>query len=312
MQAGVLAAIRAEQGHLQQNIFGEKSQVVPQLERSEPSPATHPPAIERQVQSAVVGEKSAAPMRVEPLVETAEGTEVYQRQEPAKVYQRQEPAVTESSRVEAVQIDQEPVAEQLLPREEEGRGLEILGQVDNLYIFCRSQAGLVVIDQHAAHERLLYEKLKKHFSANSMVKQNLLFPETVELSLYQSQLVEKHLEDLEKMGFSLRDFGGNSYVIGAIPALAGQIAPQKIFFDVLEQFGADGKSRKDAGDMLDSILASMACRAAIKAGARLSQREMESLLADMAAADLFSHCPHGRPVVKQFSSDEIKKWFYRT
>lgn len=191
-------------------------------------------------------------------------------------------------------------------------GLRILGQVGNLYIFCQSYDGIIVIDQHAAHERLLYEKLKKNFSENSMVKQNLLFPETVELSLFQASLVEKHLEDIERMGFSLREFGGDSYVISAIPALAGQMAPQKIFFDILEQFGSDGQARKDAGDMLDTVLATMACRAAVKAGTGLSHKEIESLLDEMAVADLFSHCPHGRPVVKQFSSDDIKKWFYRT
>lgn len=191
-------------------------------------------------------------------------------------------------------------------------GLTILGQVDTLYIFCKAAHGIIVIDQHAAHERLLYEKLKKHFSENSMVKQNLLFPETVELSLFQGSLVEKHLEDIERMGFSLREFGGDSYVISAIPALAGQIAPQKIFFDVLEQFGTDGQNKKNAGDMLDTVLATMACRAAVKAGTVLSHREIESLLEEMAVANLFSHCPHGRPVVKQFTSDDIKKWFYRT
>lgn len=214
--------------------------------------------------------------------------------------------------ITAPSVSQDNQVQQALPPQQPPNRLEILGQIDNLYIFCSTPKGLVVIDQHAAHERLLYEKLKYHFSRSSMVKQNLLFPETVELSTFQSQLVEKHLEDIEKIGFSLRDFGGNSYVISAIPALAGQIPPQKIFFDVLEQFGADQSQKRNAGDILDTILATMACRAAVKAGTSLNHQEMESLLKDMAAADLFSHCPHGRPVVKQFDTDEIKKWFYRT
>lgn len=194
--------------------------------------------------------------------------------------------------------------------ETQDHGLNYMGQVANLFLFCQTPDGIVVIDQHAAHERLLFEKLKNNFTNNNMVKQNLLFPETVELSIYQSQLVEKHLEDLERMGFSLRDFGGNHYVISAIPALAGQIAPQTIFFDTLEQFGNDGSSQMK-GDILDTVLATMACRAAVKGGTNLSPREVDILLKDMANANLFSHCPHGRPVVKQFSSDEIKKWFHR-
>jgi DNA mismatch repair protein MutL len=199
----------------------------------------------------------------------------------------------------------------LLPEKPEGHGLQIIGQFGDLYIFCRSNEGLLVIDQHAAHERLLYEELRKQYLGRSIARQNLLFPETVELTLFQLQLVEKHTEELEHMGFTLREFGGNAYLISAVPALAGKSNPSELLIDVLEQFGSES-NRRDTGDRIDTILATMACKAAVKAGTALSLQEMDALLNRMAKADLFSHCPHGRPVVKQFSQNEIKKWFYRT
>jgi len=188
--------------------------------------------------------------------------------------------------------------------------LLIIGQFDNLYIFCKNSEGLLVIDQHAAHERLLYEKLKKQFLENNIPRQNLLFPVTIELSLFQAQLMEKHGEEIAGMGFSIRDFGGSSFIISAVPALAGHADPEELFNDILEKFGSE--SGKGGGGYIDTILATMACKAAVRAGTALSTVEIDNLLNEMVKADLFSHCPHGRPVVKQFTETEVKKWFYRT
>jgi len=188
--------------------------------------------------------------------------------------------------------------------------LLVIGQFEDLYIFCRNSEGLLIIDQHAAHERLLYEKLRKQFLEGNVPRQNLLFPETVELSLFQAQLVEKYREEIGGMGFSIREFGGNSYIISAVPALAGQANPGELFNDILEKFGSEGG--KGGGGYIDTILATMACRAAVKAGTELSKVEIDNLLNEMVRADLFSHCPHGRPVVKQFTAIEVKKWFHRT
>lgn len=189
--------------------------------------------------------------------------------------------------------------------------LIIVGQYDDLYIFCKTSEGLLVIDQHAAHERLLYEKLRKQYLANTVVRQTLMFPETVELSIFQAQLVEKNEKEINRIGFSIREFGGNTYIISAVPALAGLANGRELFLDILEQFGSEN-SKGDTGGFLDTILATMACKAAVKAGTKLSNPEIDTLLNDMTRADLFSHCPHGRPVVKLFTRDEVKKWFYRT
>ncbi len=189
--------------------------------------------------------------------------------------------------------------------------LIVIGQFDNLYIFCKSSEGLLVIDQHAAHERLLYEKLRIQYLASNIVRQTLMFPETIELSLFQAQLVEKYGEELNTIGFSIREFGGNTFILSAVPALAGTINPSELFFDILLQFGNEHDTR-DKGGLLDTVLATVACKAAVKAGTALSRQEIDKLLDEMVKADLFSHCPHGRPVVKFFSTTDVKKWFYRT
>jgi DNA mismatch repair protein MutL len=188
--------------------------------------------------------------------------------------------------------------------------LLIIGQFDDLYIFCRDSEGLLVVDQHAAHERLLYEKLHKQYLEKSVISQTLMFPETVELSIFQAQLTLNNLEEIKRMGFTVNEFGGNTFVISAVPALAGLSNPRELFLDILEQFGSE--QNRGGGGILDNILANMACKAAVKAGTSLSMREIDNLLNNMAQANLFSHCPHGRPVIKRFSTDEVKKWFYRT
>jgi DNA mismatch repair protein MutL len=188
--------------------------------------------------------------------------------------------------------------------------LVVVGCFRDLYIFCRNGDNLIVIDQHAAHERLLYEDLRKQYLQGRIATQNLLFPVTLELTVYQSQLVEANLEGLEAMGFALRDFGATTWVLSGVPALAGSSSPQELLLEVLEHFGSESGS---AGtDRLEHILSTMACKAAVKSGDVLSAEEIKALLERLAKADLFSHCPHGRPVVKVFDPLEIKKWFHRT
>ncbi len=220
-----------------------------------------------------------------------------------------EPIAKSSPAPRNVPVDQNGIPDQ--EQKTVRHNLLVVGQFDDLYIFCKSGDGLLVIDQHAAHERLLYEKLRRQYLAKTVARQILMFPETIELSLFQAQLVEQNEPAIDRLGFTVREFGGNTFIISAVPALAGTISPGELFLDILEQFGSE-QNRGDSGGFLDVILATMACRAAVKAGTPLSTREIDTLLNEMARADLFSHCPHGRPVVKQFTGDEVKKWFYRS
>ncbi len=189
--------------------------------------------------------------------------------------------------------------------------IQVIGQYKNLYIFCQAGDQLLVIDQHAAHERLLYEQFRKQYIGGRVSSQTLMFPESIELSPSQCLLVENNKEELSRMGFAITEFGGATYVISAVPALAGQCRASDIFFDVLDSCGSSGSTDLHGGK-LENILATMACKAAVKSGDGLSPEEIKALLDKMAEAELFSHCPHGRPVLKSFSDAEIQKWFHRT
>lgn len=212
-----------------------------------------------------------------------------------------------STPIRPVPANQQPLPESSVT----GHGLKVIGHYANLYIFCQSpDGGLLVVDQHAAHERLLFEDLKRQFLQGHIASQALLFPATVELSIAEAERVEHHMQEIQQMGFTVREFGGNSFIISSIPAMAGQCNPGELFRDVLERFGGT-EEKRGRGAMLDDILASMACKTAVKAGDQLHAREIDALLTRMAKADLFSHCPHGRPVLKHFTAREVKKWFHR-
>jgi len=196
-----------------------------------------------------------------------------------------------------------------------------IGQLMGLYVLCESTNGkdrsLVVIDQHAAHERLLFETLKKQLATKRITRQPLLFPEIIEFNLDQIEILKKYGEEIEKLGIDIEEFGDESYALKAVPALLVHLAPQEIMASVVKQFaahleGGNSGSSKNMTARIDEILSSLACRAAVKAGRTLEPEEINELLKNMREADVFSHCPHGRPVFKVFAAEQIKKWFHRT
>ena len=196
-----------------------------------------------------------------------------------------------------------------------------IGQFMDLYLLCEARRGeenfLVLIDQHAVHERILFEKLKKQFDSKQMESQNLLFPKMLELTPESADILEKNREEIRMLGIVVEEFGGDNFIIKAVPSVISHLDPEEILSGILTQFsGADyshenGRKRKDA-TRLEDILSSMACKAAIKAGQNLTHLEMQQLLKLMKESRAFTHCPHGRPVVRMFSAVEIKKWFHRT
>jgi len=199
--------------------------------------------------------------------------------------------------------------------EQEGNlsGLSLIGQLLDLYLLCEKDGQLLVIDQHAAHERILYGKLRQAYLSSTVPAQNLLFPVTVELGPDHCELVDRQGEILSQLGLDVAHFGESTYVIKAVPALVSTLSPADILSETLD--GLRGSNlREDEGipAAVDSLFASMACKAAIKAGNSLQPEEMLELLLQMEESAVFSHCPHGRPVIKTFSRPEIEKWFHRT
>ncbi len=188
--------------------------------------------------------------------------------------------------------------------------LRLLGQVAECYLLCESDGGLLVVDQHAAHERLLFEELRQRYSADNVARQQLLFPKVLECTLKERQILEENGQELERLGLELEEFGGDSFVVKAVPAIMGTTPPEEVVAAILAQLGEESSGR--GSQRVEAVLASMACKAAVKAGQRLAPQEMEHLLQKMQEADIFSHCPHGRPVARRFSPDDLKKWFHRT
>jgi DNA mismatch repair protein MutL len=193
-------------------------------------------------------------------------------------------------------------------------GLTLIGQLFSLYLLCERDGELIVIDQHAAHERLLYGQLLEGYQAARIPRQTLLFPATVELSPAQTETFERQGEAVAALGIQAEHFGESTYVIKAAPALVSHVDPGALLREILD--GLRGRptrpdSLRPVPQAVDDLLASMACKAAIKAGNRLQPAEMLKLLQQMEASAVFSHCPHGRPVIKTFSAQEVEKWFHR-
>ncbi len=197
------------------------------------------------------------------------------------------------------------------PQERQKRRFRYVGQFMQSYLVCETDDGIAVIDQHAAHERLLFERMKKEYNAMNIPGQALLFPEIIECTPPQVEVLEKYGDEIARLGLTIREFGGESYAIKAVPAILGHLGPLEIINGVFDHYLQRTGKGKGAATRIDDILANMACKAAVKAHDRLLPEEGEALLRRMEEADIFSHCPHGRPVVKTFSEADIKKWFYR-
>lgn len=213
--------------------------------------------------------------------------------------------------------DAEPVQPQPVISQPEKQaefcGLTLIGQFLQLYLLCERDGQLVVIDQHAAHERILYQRLRHGYEQREIPSQSLMFPVTIELGPDHAETLEKETEAVATLGIQVEYFGDTTWVIKAVPALVSQLSPQDVLTDILDGL----RNRSSTGlsgvvpECIDNLLASMACKAAIKAGNRLQPEEMIELLQQMENSQVFSHCPHGRPVLKTFSHQEIEKWFHR-
>lgn len=189
--------------------------------------------------------------------------------------------------------------------EPERSGLRLIGQLSKLYLLCELDGQLVVIDQHAAHERIIYQQLRDNYQQRRPTSQALLFPVTAELKPEQADLLEKEREAVAALGVETEFFGGSTWLIKTLPALAAHLPPQEVLADILNGLAAA------VPECMDKLLMSLACKAAVKAGKRLQAEEMLKLLEQMGGCAAFSHCPHGRPVLKIFSPQDMEKWFKR-
>ncbi len=184
-------------------------------------------------------------------------------------------------------------------------------QVHNRYLIAESEEGVLVIDQHALHERILYEQLRDKIGTGSLESQTLLVPEPVDLAPTEAAAVLERRDVLAKLGLQVEPFGGGTVLVSGYPAMLAKLAPAEILRSVVDQVLVDGKT-PERRDLLDDLLNMIACKAAIKAGDRLTPDEVSALVADRRLARDTHHCPHGRPTSLVFTREELDKQFKRT
>ena len=195
--------------------------------------------------------------------------------------------------------------------EPEGRtSIRILGQVRGTYVLCEGEGGMIFIDQHAAHERILFERLKKEHEASSVFATRFLIPIQIELSAEESLILEASLEEFRSMGFDIDPMGKNAYALRSIPSCIDQKDAKEIIREIVDELSLLKGSRK-GGETLHAILISLACHSAIRANSSLRREEMDELVARLSPFNLFSTCPHGRPIFYLIHSDELDKQFKR-
>ena len=186
-----------------------------------------------------------------------------------------------------------------------------LAQYDESYIVASDEQGLLLVDQHAAHERVLFERFLAEASDNRVEVQRLMFPLTVELSAAENLALERDADELRRLGFLVEPFGGSSVRIDGVPALAAEVDAPSLLRELAGEAARLRSSAADAPALRHRLVTTAACRAAIKVHHALSQAEMQRLLDDLFAADSPTTCPHGRPVVFRLPHAEIERAFRR-
>jgi len=185
-------------------------------------------------------------------------------------------------------------------------------QMHDRYIVVETPAGIDVIDQHALHERLLYEKFKAAVEAGGLEVQPLLVPERLDLAPAELELVDEHAATLARAGMRIEPFGGATVIVTSKPALAGDTPAAEIVREVLDRLAATAASGTGTSMLVDEVLHGLACKAAIKAGDRLSQAEVDALIRERRLVDESHHCPHGRPTSLTLSRQDLDRQFRRT
>ena len=184
-------------------------------------------------------------------------------------------------------------------------------QLHDSYIVAQTEDGFVIIDQHALHERVIYEDLCRKISDGNLPSQRLLIPETFEVTDAENDAVKSNQDLLDKLGIELEPFGPKTVAIQSFPILPGRIGVLEFVRDLLDVL-CDKSFALDAERLLHEVLDMAACKAAIKAGQSLSASEMQQLLADREAVQRAGRCPHGRPTTIKFTIAELEKQFKRT
>lgn len=189
-------------------------------------------------------------------------------------------------------------------------GLHIIGQYQNSYLVCQAGQDLLLVDQHAAHERIGFERLKKQYLTGTVERQLLLFPVVLEFDFRQGKVVAEHCEALSRFGFALEHFGSNAFALKELPRMLKEADAERLVRDVVDELSSIGRSQLVEQEF-ERILIKMACHGMLRANQRLSQEEMQALLVAMDETPFISHCPHGRPTFLRWTHGDVERLFKR-
>ena len=187
---------------------------------------------------------------------------------------------------------------------------KLIGQVFETYWLVEFQDQLYIIDQHAAHERILYEKTLRGMKDRNYTSQYLSPPIVLNLSMQEAELLRTHMDLFVGIGFEIEEFGGDSYAIRAVPDNLFSIAKKELLIEMLDNLSEEITS-KEAPDMIAEKIASMSCKAAVKGNSRLSAAEVDTLIGELLELENPYHCPHGRPTIIAMTKRELEKKFKR-
>ena len=238
----------------------------------------------------------------------------------ARVYQMDRPSFTARSMTFQAQAPsgfmEEPSA-RIEPDQSDDAPLEAnpLGaaraQVHENYIIAQTENGIVIVDQHAAHERLVYEKLKTQMAENGVAAQALLIPEVIEMTDNEAASLMAIADDLTRLGLTLEPFGGNAIAVRETPAILGEVNAKAMIRDILDELADQGDSAR-VQSKIEAILSRVACHGSIRSGRRMQGAEMNALLREMEATPLSGQCNHGRPTYVELKLSDIERLFGRT
>lgn len=187
---------------------------------------------------------------------------------------------------------------------------KLIGQVFDTYWLVQFQENLYIIDQHAAHERVLYERTLKEMKNREYTSQYLSPPIILNLSMQEEQVLKEHLDVFTRIGFEIEPFGQESYAVRAVPDNLFSIAKKELLMEMLDQM-MDGLTTSMTPELIDEKIASMSCKAAVKGNNRLSAQEVNTLIGELLELENPYHCPHGRPTIISMSKRELEKKFKR-
>jgi DNA mismatch repair protein MutL len=190
-------------------------------------------------------------------------------------------------------------------------GLRPVGQVFEGYLICEGGEHLVLIDQHAAHERVTFERLRAAYASGLIPRQQLLVPAVVEVGPREAALLTDQIGTLDAVGFEIEPYGGTAFAVRAVPALLADTDAELLLRDLAEDLAEIGRSRR-LEDAADAVLARLACHSAVRVGHQMGPQQIRALLTAMDHADFSGNCPHGRPAFVMLTRGDLERWFRRT